>query len=319
MENLTLGHTIEPGNCAGAVLEFNDCREVHLQGLDLYGCGTFGVDADSTEDLILKSCIIRDCSYGIIDLVSCEEVLLEDCTMRDNRGYTMVSLKDSSALFRTCSFTGNLGDSFLPSNDYVKSQSKADFEDCTFGWWEMDSMVGGMDYFGDDTTVTGDFAWSDMAGDEEEADGTDAGESTGTDADRGDSGVTDASAEPEPLDTTVLSPVPFDSWTLRDHEYYIFYQKVDRESGEVWVDTGEDVDYLTFGEDGRGAFWTSDEEKGRFFSYMMDSAYSCTVTFDDGQVASVGLYADRSGAESEGDEAQIWMAMYFDSQVLWFY
>ena len=76
--------------------------------------------------------------------------------------------------------------------------------------------------------------------------------------------------------------------------------------------------FLTFEEDGRGCFWT-DSEKGRPFSYKMDSAYSCAISFDDGGEASFGLYADQGGALPDSEEGSIWLALYLEDEVLWCY
>lgn len=101
-------------------------------------------------------------------------------------------------------------------------------------------------------------------------------------------------------------------------EYYILYEIVNKTSGEASFETSDDVRFLTFEEDGRGCFWT-DNEKGRPFNYEMDSAYSCVIYFDDGGKASFGLYADQGGALPDSEEGSIWLAMYLEDEVLWFY
>ena len=110
IERITFGHTIEPGNCEGAVLAFDYCRNICLGGLDLYGCGTYGVEADHTVGIALRDCIIRECSYGIVDLCLCSDAVFERCTFRDNAGFDMLSLSGSFARFEDCTFTGNEGE-----------------------------------------------------------------------------------------------------------------------------------------------------------------------------------------------------------------
>lgn len=127
IENMTFGHTIEQGNCQGAVLAFDDCQNIELRSLDLYGCGTYGVSAKNMDGLTLKNCIIRDCSYGIIDLASSSNTVLEDCTLKDNDGFDMLSLSESSVHFENCTFTGNQGDSFLSSYNYPRDESNVSF------------------------------------------------------------------------------------------------------------------------------------------------------------------------------------------------
>ncbi len=301
IENVTFGHTIEQGNCQGAVLEFDDCRNVELDDLDLYGCGTYGVTADNTSGLALKNCIIRDCSYGIIDLTSCGDAVLEGCTLRDNGGFDMLSLNSAAVLFDGCAFTGNSGDSFLPSHNYPESGSSVRFESCTFGRWESLRLKEEMKDFGSDVTVTGDCGWSDAV------------------APFNDSNSEGNVFERAALDTTRLKVASFDAQVLTADEYYILYEIVNENSGEVSFETSDDVRFLTFEEDGRGCFWT-DNEKGRPFRYEVDSAYSCAISFDDGGRASFGLYVDQGGAlPTVSEETHIWLALYLDDETLWFY
>ncbi len=538
--NVTFGHTPEPGHCEGAVLQFDHCGGVGLSGLDLYGCGTYGVTADHTFGLTLKDCVIRDCTYGIIDLSFCSDAVLEGCTLKDNSGFDMLSVNGSCVLFDGCSFTGNTGDSFLPSYYYRGSESGVRFESCSFDRWESQCLneelkgcgnyVIGNDcafkvepgrrivhassmeqlieniapdtqimlapgkynlsdtlsellaregedfndsrkfvrieevYDGPELVVTGvsgltiasesgSAADTEIVTDPRYADvlcfencsgtgitgltlgHTETGDCSGsvlcfvgcgdtvlhgldlygcgvygitanecgllscfdstvrdceygalefygargrhmllncvmtgsggggsyyaddesggefyfcrcTFGDRESSGLfylasggviaaedcswSDAADyteyyyedyesdyEPTALDTSCLRVVSFDEQVLTSDEYYICYETVDNLSGDVSFES-DDVRFLTFEEDGSGCFWT-DDEKGRPFKYAMDSAYSCSLSFDDGANASFGLYADKGGAAPFGEEGDVWLALYLDGETLWFY
>lgn len=298
IENITFGHTVEQGNCKGTVLEFDDCRNIHLDGLDLYGCGTYGVAADRTAGLALKDCIVRDCSYGIIDLTSCDEAVLEGCTLRDNSGFDMLSLNNAVVFFNGCAFTGNSGDSFLPSYNYPKSKCSVRFASCSFDRWESLRLKEEMKDFGNDVTVAGDCSRSDVAAPFDDSENA---------------------SEPTALDTTRLKVTSFDEKLLTADEYYILYEIVNRTSGKVRFETSDDVRFLTFERNGRGCFWT-DNEKGRPFSYEMVSAYSCAISFDDGGKASFGLYVDQGGAlPTISEESHIWLALHLNDETLWFY
>ena len=537
IENITFGHTIEQGNCEGAVLAFDYCQNISLDGLDLYGCGTFGVEADHTVGIELKNCIIRECSYGIVDLCLCSDVVFEGCDFRDNGGFDMLSLSGSFAYFEGCSFTGNEGDNFLPAYYNRGSESGARFERCTFGRWESQhlneelknrgSFVIGKDcqfevvagkrivhvsnmeqmieniapdtqillapgrynlndtltelyaregghfneshefvyideaYDGLELVITGVSGLSiasesgsvadteivtdpryanvlrfencldigmmgltmghsntgDCAGDVLHfiqcsdivlsgldlygcgvygigtsecarlacfdstirdckngsleldnaqnrqiflncvmtgsgsggyfyADDSSAGEFyfyCCTFGERESNSLAfndmitaencswseiteypDYSEESQEdgayfvLDTTRLKVAAFDAQVLTAEEYYILYEIVNKTSGEVSFETSDDVRFLTFEEDGRGCFWT-DNEKGRPFNYEMDSAYSCAISFDDGDKASLGFYADQGGALPDSKEGSIWLALYLGDEVLWCY
>ncbi|MBR2950721.1 MAG: right-handed parallel beta-helix repeat-containing protein [Lachnospiraceae bacterium] len=537
IENITFGHTIEQGNCEGAVLAFDYCQEISLEDLDLYGCGTYGVTAEHTVGIALKDCVIRECSYGIVDMRLCSDAVFENCTFRDNGGFDMLSLSGSFIRFEGCSFTGNEGSDFLPAYYHHGSDSGARFERCSFGRWESQrlneewkdhgSFIIGKDcqfevvagkrvvlvsdmeqmieniapdtqillapgrynlsdalttlyaregehfnesrkfvridevYDGPELVVTGvsglsiasasglaadteivtdpryanvlrfencsDIGMMDLTmGHSDTGDcvgdvlyftqtsdivlsgmdlygcgvygiGTDACarlacfDSTIRDCENGtlelcnaqsrqmflncvmtgsgsggyfkayndsdgefyfyrcsfgeresnsfafdDKIITedciwseiteypDYSGESEDdgvffaLDTTRLKVASFDSEVLTAEMYYVLYEIVDSKSGEVSFETGDDVRFLTFEEDGRGCFWT-DPEKGRPFNYEMDSAYSCTISFDDGGKASCGLYADQGGALPDSQEGSVWLALYLEDEVLWCY
>lgn len=290
IENITFGHTIEQGNCQGAVLAFDYCRKISLDGLDLYGCGTYGVVADHTVGIALKDCIIRECSYGIVDLL-CSDTVFENCTFRDNGGFDMLSLSGSFVHFEGCTFTGNKGDSFLPAYYHNDSESGARFEGCTFGSWESQRL-------NEELTDSGSF----VIGDDCQFEAGKSQEDTGFVA----------------LDMTRLKVASFDVQFLTAKEYHILYEIIDSKYGEVSFETSDDVRFLTFEEDGHGCFWT-DDEKGRPFTYEMRNEYSCALSFDDGAKANLGFYADQGGALPGSEEGSMWLVLYFEGDALWFY
>ena len=203
----------------------------------------------------------------------------------------MLSLSGSFAHFEGCSFTGNEGDNFLPAYYHSDSESGARFERCTFGSWESQRL-------NEELKDNGSF----VVGEDCQLEAVESEEDGAFSA----------------LDTTRLKVASFDAKVLTADEYYILYEIVNTKSGEVSFETGDDVRFLTFEEDGRGCFWT-DNEKGRPFNYEMESAYSCAISFDDGGKASFGLYADQGGALPDSEEGTIWLALYLEDEVLWCY
>ena len=290
IENITFGHTIEQGNCEGAVLAFDYCRKISLDSLDLYGCGTYGVVADHTVGITLKDCIIRECSYGMVDLLSSDTVF-EGCTFRDNEGFDMLSLSGSFAHFEGCSFTGNKGDSFLPTYYHSDSESGARFEGCTFGSWESQRL-------NEELTDPGSFVIGDDC--------------------QFEAGESQEDSEFVALDMARLKVASFDAQVLTAKEYYILYEIIDSKYGEVSFETSDDVRCLTFEEEGRGCFWT-DNEKGRPFNYEMRNEYSGALSFDDGAKANFGFYADQGGALPGSEEGSMWLVLYLEDESLWFY
>lgn len=140
IENITFGHTIEQGTCEGAVLTVDFCKNITLDGLDLYGCGSYGVTANYTTGMTLQASVIHDCSYGAVSLNACGDVAAKDCTFRDNSGFDLIDLYSSFALFDGCTFTGNENDDVLHASAWYGDDSGARFERCVFGLAESERL-----------------------------------------------------------------------------------------------------------------------------------------------------------------------------------
>ncbi len=70
LEGLTLGH-ITPSNthkCEGGVVRLDNCRDVIITDCKLFGCGSVGIDANSTTGLTVTSTEIYDCTFAGVDL-----------------------------------------------------------------------------------------------------------------------------------------------------------------------------------------------------------------------------------------------------------
>lgn len=132
LKNMTMGHAVEPGFCAGDVLEFNDCKNVSLSGMDLYGCGTYGIAAQNCTDLTATDSVIRDCSYGILNALDSKGLRLENCVLKNCEGYSMLDSYNTDMTFVSCSFTGNKGGSLTSTDENASFR----FEHCSFGRWE---------------------------------------------------------------------------------------------------------------------------------------------------------------------------------------
>lgn len=79
MEGLTLGHTPQPGECTGSVLEMENCGKVKLVNLDLFGCGMDGLTLIHVEGLLADRVHIHSCTYGIAQISGCQEVSFRHC------------------------------------------------------------------------------------------------------------------------------------------------------------------------------------------------------------------------------------------------
>ena len=109
LSGLTMGHT-ETGDCAGNVLDFYNCRDIHLSAMDLYGCGVYGIGCyDGTGELYVYSSTIRDCSYGALQIYDgngCFE--FRNCMLTGSDGYDHYEKSPWSDLaFYECVFGDN--------------------------------------------------------------------------------------------------------------------------------------------------------------------------------------------------------------------
>lgn len=82
IQDLTAGHTREPGYCMGGVLQFQNCANVTVKNTGLFGCGTVGVDAWNSSGLLIRENDIYECSYGGINLYQVQNVTMEANTFR---------------------------------------------------------------------------------------------------------------------------------------------------------------------------------------------------------------------------------------------
>ena len=110
IENVTMGHTAE-GYCTGGVVGMYRCSGMEIDSCDLYGCGAYGLVADTTRDVTMTRTIIRDCSYGIMQLFGCSGATFSECSFYRNREFSMVTVDDrcSNVVFEECRFFENHG------------------------------------------------------------------------------------------------------------------------------------------------------------------------------------------------------------------
>lgn len=79
----TAGHTKEPGECSGGVLNFQNCHKVRLDCMRLYGCGILGVQASHSTGLDIWRTEIYECSQGAAQFYQCDGVSFNDCNIHD--------------------------------------------------------------------------------------------------------------------------------------------------------------------------------------------------------------------------------------------
>ena len=83
IENLTAGHTQEPGECAGGVLDFQNCNDMSIIDCHLYGCGILGISTANCSNLYVGNTEIYECSQGAIALYATRGAEFVNCDIHD--------------------------------------------------------------------------------------------------------------------------------------------------------------------------------------------------------------------------------------------
>ena len=96
IKNITAGHTVEPGHCLGGVFRFDDCSDIFIDNCHLYGCGTYGITAVSSERMNVENTEIYECTYGLVELLQSEDIFFDNCIFRDSEEFSMFSINECS-------------------------------------------------------------------------------------------------------------------------------------------------------------------------------------------------------------------------------
>ena len=121
VRNLTIGHT-EGGYCDGGVIGVTGGNNISVFNCDLYGCGTYGVVASDTQDLLLEKTSVHDCTYGIMELFSSERVKFRQCDFFNNREYELITIRGCESVeFNDCRFFANWSSAplFVADEDFT--------------------------------------------------------------------------------------------------------------------------------------------------------------------------------------------------------
>lgn len=137
LSNVVVGHTPDRGSCCGSVLAFEDCNDISLSYLDLYGCGTYGIEMYDSSNLECRMSKIHDCSYGLLDIVDSRNANFEDCTFAYDEGYAQVSCYESQVTFYDSIFMFDSQSQYSYYDDYLcfvsaSENSLITFKGCKF-------------------------------------------------------------------------------------------------------------------------------------------------------------------------------------------
>lgn len=159
ISNVTVGHDVEKGTCSGSVISLDHCINVTLNQDDLYGCGTYGVEAYCCSGIKADDCTIRECTYGILSTYYCSDTSFNNCEFKECEDLDLIYTYYSSLSFNNCDFIDNSTDYDFVSRN---SNSVAVFKGCSFGDIETDrinelSEFAGACYFDDKCRFDGKF------------------------------------------------------------------------------------------------------------------------------------------------------------------
>lgn len=105
LAHLRIGHFLKKGYCSGAVLNLDSVKNVSLEHLDLYGCGTYGYEARNSENITLSDSVIRNCTYGLVGAVGCRDLKIVRTVFKDtSTNLPLFALAHSRLELRDCTF-----------------------------------------------------------------------------------------------------------------------------------------------------------------------------------------------------------------------
>lgn len=142
IDNLTIGHTIEPGYCTGGVLRFSDSKNIGIESCVMYGCGTYGIIMEKVNGLTVRDTDIKECTYGIMTATASSSLLFENSNFYDCIGYTMIALDNCDKVdFNTCSIKNNTSDTGWDNLIFLSVCDTVTFNSCTISGNAINSML----------------------------------------------------------------------------------------------------------------------------------------------------------------------------------
>ncbi|MBP3206080.1 MAG: right-handed parallel beta-helix repeat-containing protein [Lachnospiraceae bacterium] len=135
LRGVTVGHNVEPGYCSGSVLNYSGVSGATIEDCKLYGCGTYGIEAENCSVVNVRGTEIYECTYGLVSLSNVGTALFQNCEMRDSGDLAMFSIWGSYDIaFDNCKIHDNVtssdyGTAFISLED---EYSDVTFRNCEF-------------------------------------------------------------------------------------------------------------------------------------------------------------------------------------------
>ena len=133
LRGLICGHEVEPGYCTGSVLYLNQCSHIAIDNCDLYGSGTYGIEAYNIFGLTIEDTEIYECTYGLVWLSAVEVATFTNCSFMTSEQYSMFSFIGCySITLDDCKIIGN--ETKTEYSPFITCQDSlsVNFENCQF-------------------------------------------------------------------------------------------------------------------------------------------------------------------------------------------
>lgn len=82
---IRVGHILQQGSCDGAVLSLESVSNMTMEHLDLYGCGTYGYQAQICSNILLADSVIRECRCGLVAALECHDLKFLRTAFKDTK------------------------------------------------------------------------------------------------------------------------------------------------------------------------------------------------------------------------------------------
>lgn len=130
LESMKIGHTPE-GESTGGVLKFENCSNIRLKNLELYGCGAMAISSYNSE-LYVEDCKIHSCMDGAMELfeTKCvfDKVEIFDCS---NTWSSIINANESNIVISDSVIRNSSSQSYIIEvYDTAIISNNVDVSDC---------------------------------------------------------------------------------------------------------------------------------------------------------------------------------------------
>jgi len=90
VSGFTVGHTKNTGSSGGGVLKFDECKNIKIENMRLYGCGNEGIEAEKSSDIDIINTEIFKCGQGAGFFTETNGIHFTNCKIHDAKSPTIL-------------------------------------------------------------------------------------------------------------------------------------------------------------------------------------------------------------------------------------